>query len=284
MIERERLRVLVAGCGYVGSAFAERMAAEGHHVVGIRRSTGSLPPAGVDLVAADLTDESSLRAALSGHWNVVVYAASAGGRTEEAYRRAYVEGPRALGRALGPDPSRRAILTSSTGVYAQDSGAWVDESSATEPTDPYARILLEGESAFAEGPWSATVLRLGGIYGPGRTRLVDRVRSGEARRTGTAEHTNRIHRDDASAAVAHLVHLPEPEPIYLGVDEEPATMDDVLSFLAEELGVAPPPLAPPQPSGRSGRGNKRCRSDRLRASGFTFRYPSFREGYRALIG
>jgi len=275
-------RILVAGCGYVGTAFAELMANAGHDVVGIRRQKPATQHPAFETVAAELSDEASLRAALSGTFDLVVYCASAEARTEAAYRRAYIEGPLALGQVLGPHASRRAILTSSTGVYAQSSGDWVDETSATEPTDPSARILLEAETAFAEGPWRATALRLGGIYGPGRTRLIEQVRSGQARRTGASRYTNRIHRDDAAAALAHLAGLDDPRSTYVGVDEEPATMDDVLNFLAETLGVAPVPLAAVQ-SPTPSRGNKRCRSARLRESGFAFEYPTYREGYRALI-
>jgi len=287
------MRILVAGCGYVGTRFAERMASRGHHVVGIRRQAplaqrSAFAHSAFEVVAADLSDEASLRAALCGatgaeSWDLVVYSASAGGRTEAAYRRAYVDGPRTLARVLDLHASRRAVFTSSTGVYAQTLGAWVDETSATEPTDPCARILLEAEEAFAEGPWRATVLRLGGIYGPGRTRLIDQVRSGQARNPAAMQYTNRIHRDDAAAALAHLAELDATLPVYVGVDEEPAAMHDVLRFLAEELGVGPVPAATVEPGDVSSRGNKRCRSARLRKSGFVFEYPTYREGYRALI-
>ncbi len=130
-------------------------------------------------------------------------------------------------------------------------------------------------------PFPGTVLRLGGIYGPGRTSLLERARSGVP---GGPAFTNRIHRDDAAAALLHLALLPTAEPCYVGVDCEPATEAEVLAWLARRLGVTPaeaPGVAPS--SSRRARGSKRCRNARLLASGFRFRYPTWREGYEALL-
>ena len=130
--------------------------------------------------------------------------------------------------------------------------------------------------------------RLGGIYGPKHTRLLERVRSGQATyRKGGPFYTNRIHRDDCAGALQHLMELDSPGPLYLGVDEEPAEEQAVLQWMAGALG-APDPR--PRPEGGSARGtagrppsNKRCKGDRLRESGYAFTYPTFREGYTALI-
>ena len=130
------------------------------------------------------------------------------------------------------------------------------------------------------------MLRLGGIYGPGRTSLVERVRSGAARVSpGSARFTNRIHRDDAAAALAHLAALPAAPSCHLGVDCAPAPEAEVLAWLAERLGVAPPceDAPPAREETRRATGNKRCSNARLLATGFRFRYPTYREGYEALL-
>jgi nucleoside-diphosphate-sugar epimerase len=130
----------------------------------------------------------------------------------------------------------------------------------------------------------ATVIRFGGIYGPSRTRLIDSLRAGSA--TCVAQpplYTNRIHRDDCAAALAHLMTLAEPESLYLGVDDDPAPQCQVLGWLAARLGVAGPRVVAEQAAARGQRANKRCRNTRLRASGFRFRYPSYRDGYRAML-
>jgi nucleoside-diphosphate-sugar epimerase len=273
-------RILIAGCGDVGSRLGRLLADRGHLVWGLRRDPATLPRA-IHPVAADLSDPSSL-AVLPPRLDLVIYTAAADGRDETAYRATYVAGPRNLLEALrraGQTP-RRWLFTSSTGVYGQDDGSWVDEDSPTEPATMTGRVMLEGERVFESAPWPAVVARLAGIYGPGRTRLLDRVAAGEARcSAGETHYTNRIHADDAAAALAHLAHLPDPAPRHLVVDDEPAERCRVLRDLAEMLGAPPPPDGDPVTRG----GNKRCSNRRLRASGWAPRYPSYREGYAEMV-
>jgi len=275
------VRVLIAGCGYLGTALAERLAAAGSEVFGMRRAVGGLPAA-IRPVAADLGDPATLRD-LPGDLDLVFYTAGAERGDERAYRCAYVEGVRNLGDALaaaGARP-RRVLFTSSTAVYAQSAGEWVDEGSETAPVGFRGRILLEGERLVLAGPFPATVLRLGGIYGPSRTRLLDDVRAGRARFV-PGRFTNRIHRDDAAGALQHLADLDGALACYLGVDCDPAEERVVLDWLAERLG-APRPRAPEPGEGSRRVGSKRCRNARLLAAGYRFRHPSFREGYAALL-
>lgn len=278
------MRVLIAGCGYVGSALAGLLVAEGHEVWGLRRSTAALPP-GVRPFAADLHDPATL-ASLPPGLDAVAYTATAGESTDEGYQAAYVDGPRYLLGALreqGQRP-RRVLFTSSTSVYGQRGGEWVDEDSPTEPGGFSGARMLDGERVFLDGPFAATVLRLGGIYGPGRTSLVQKVRSGEAECTPEPSWTNRIHRDDAAGALRHLMTLDAPAPLYLGVDREPAALCDVYHWIAARLGLPGPSVRAGAADGRRrSPGNKRCRSDRLASSGYAFRYPTFREGFGALL-
>jgi nucleoside-diphosphate-sugar epimerase len=145
--------------------------------------------------------------------------------------------------------------------------------------------VLEGERLLLEGPFPATVLRFGGIYGPGRTSLIERVRQGLATcRDGPPLYTNRIHREDCAGALQHLMTSPHPDEIYLSVDYEPADQCDVLRWLADQLGAPPPRVeTPAEDDTRRQRTNKRCRNAKLVASGYVFRYPTFREGYAALL-
>ncbi len=276
------MRVLIAGCGYVGSALAVVLERDGHEVFGLRRNVAALPE-GITGIAGDLAEPAGLRAALAGlafPW--LVYAAAADGRDEAAYRRAYVDG---LLHVLGALPApERLLFTSSTAVYAQDRGELVDELSPTVPASFAGAVMLEAEAIVARAAPTPIVLRLGGIYGPGRTRLVEQVRRGLAELPPGPSFTNRIHRDDCAGAARHLLSLPEPASLYVGVDHEPADTSAVLRWLAQALGRPEPPPAR-GPAGSSGRGaGKRCSSARLRASGYAFRYPTFREGYAELLG
>lgn len=277
--------VLIAGCGYLGTALGLRLAAEGCTVWGLRRHPGSLPP---DLhpVEADLTLPESLRALPRGI-DVVFYTAAAPGRTDAAYRAAYVDGLAHLLEALQQQRQRprRIFLTSSTGVYAQCHGEWVDEASPTEPTHFSGRRLLEGEHLLQASPFAATVVRLAGIYGPGRTRLIDSVRQGTAvAPAGAPVYVNLIHRDDCVGALYRLMRLASPAPLYLGVDHHPVDKGMLLRWLAARLGVPSPQLeAAPDAMRQQARSNKRCRNARLVAAGYAFRYRSFRAGYGALL-
>ncbi len=282
------LRVLIAGCGYVGSALAERLVAAGHEVWGLRRTPDGVP-GGVHPFAADLSHPSTLQA-LPPHLDYVVYAVSPGGSSDEAYRAAYVEGVGNLLSAVVEQEQapRRVLFTSSTGVYAQTEGEWVDEDSPTEPSSYSGQRLLEGERLLLGGPFPATVLRLGGIYGPGRTRLIEEVRAGSAAcLPGTPAWSNRIHRDDCAGALHHLMMLDAPAPVYIGVDREPAPLCDILRWLADRLGMPAPPVGDAAEGSRRGRAgrrsNKRCSSTRLAESGYEMRYRSYREGFGALI-
>lgn len=295
-------RVLVAGCGYVGGRLAELLAEEGRTVFGLKRNPSTVP-AGVAGLAADVSDPGTLRE-LPPSLDAVVYAVSPAGRDEAAYRTAYVEGPRNVLRAIGWEGAvrgreagaaggreagrvaHRFILVSSTGVYGQRDGRRVDEDTEPEPADATGRVLLEGEGAAGAVEGTGIVLRLGGIYGPGRDRIARRVLAGEADCPAPDHYGNRIHRDDAAAALRHLLDLDDPAPVYIGVDRDPAPLRDVYRWIADR-GRAPDPCRRETPetweaSGRRGT-NKRCSSDRLAGSGFDFEYPSFREGYGPMI-
>ena len=211
-------RVLIAGCGYVGTALGLELAARGDEVWGIRRNPSGLPPA-IRPSGETCWTRTAWPGALPEAPDVVVYAASAGGFSDHAYRSAYVDGVRSFLRALvqsGAEP-RRLLFTSSTGVYGRADGEWVDEDTPPEPTAFNGSRVLEGEDLFLDGPFPSVVLRLGGIYGPGRTSLLERVRQGGVTCPESPVWSNRIHRDDCAGALLHLIDLPDPDPgLYRG--------------------------------------------------------------------
>lgn len=276
-------RILIAGCGDVGTTLALNLRQAGHEVWGLKRNPDTLPP-GICPLARDLTEPEGLLP-LPSAINYVFYTAAAGGSSEDRYRAAYIDGVRNLLAALTRTDQRprRVFFTSSTAVYGQCQGEWVDEDSPAEATGFAGRCLRAGEAVLWKGPYPATVIRFGGIYGPGRTRLIDSLRNGTA--TCVAQppvYSNRIHRDDCAAALQHLMQLDQPASLYLGVDDDPAPLCEVLRWLARQLGAPGPRIIDLSEVERS-RGNKRCQNTRLLASGFRFRYPSYRDGYRAML-
>lgn len=272
-------RVLIAGCGDLGERLGRRLVAEGVRVFGLRRDPAGLAQ-GIVPLAADLSEPRSLTGLPAGSLRVA-YMASTDAFTDEAYRRAHVEGLRNLLAAI--DRPRRLVLVSSTSVLGQCDGSWVNESSPTTDAAFSQRCLLEGEALAHEA--GGLVLRLAGIYGPGRTKMLERVRAGEATfAPDLNQWTNRIHADCAARAVQLLLDHEAPEPLYLGVDDEPAQRKDVLDWLAERMG-APAPRAAPPPRRGTGRPrtSKRCSNRLLRAAGWRPEFPSWREGYEALL-
>lgn len=272
-------RVLIAGCGDLGTEVGLRLTAAGHEVHGLRRDPTVLPDA-IRPAAGDLTSDDGLSALPPGLTDIV-HTPTAGGRDPARYAAVYRDGlARLLDHASrdGHRP-RRVLFVSSTTVYGDAGGAWVDEDTPTAPATATGEQIEATERLLLGADVPGVVLRLAGIYGPGRTRLIDQVARGEAVRPDPPQHANRIHRDDAARAVVHLLDLPEVRPVYLGVDHAPVDRGEVISFLAAELGRDEPPAGPATSRG----GDKRCRNDRLVASGFTFTYPTYREGYRAVL-
>ena len=274
-------RSFIAGCGYVGTTLAGRLLADGDEVWGLRRTVGALPP-GVRSVCADLSDPASLRQ-LPEEIDTVFYTAAADARDEVAYRAAYVTGLGNLLAALGGADGfkgRRLLFASSTGVYGQDAGEWVDEASATEPRSFTGAVVREGEQLALAASAHATVVRFGGIYGPGRDRMIVMVRDGRLSAAAAPHYANRIHRDDCAGVLRHLARLDDPEATYNAVDDDPADRNDVVGWLAARL--ARPTAAASDKAGPAT--GKRCRNTRLKMSGYRFAYPTFREGYGALLG
>ena len=278
------MTILLAGCGDLGTEAGLRFAAAGHRVVGWRRTPDKLP-AEIEGATADLS--TAELPPVPADTTAVVIAVAADEPTEEAYRSAYLNGVAHVLDALDRDrvTPERVLFVSSTAVHGDAGGGWIDENTTPEPGGFSGRIMREAEELLLERfngtGTSAVVLRLGGIYGPGRTRLIDQVRTGSAVIPDQPRFTNRIHRDDAAGAIVQLCTMSAvPSPVYLGVDNDPAELGDVLRFLAAELGLDVPPTGN---AGDARGGNKRCSNALLRETGFSFKYPTFREGYRDIL-
>lgn len=267
--------VLLVGAGDLGAAVGLRLAERGHDVLALRRDVTRLP-APLHGRSVDLTRERPDLTGLVARYLVV--ALTARPRTEAAYRATYVGGMgRALDALADTGLPERAVLVSSTAVHgSRDLPPLEDETAQPAPQDGPGRMLLAAEQLFHERLPHGTVLRLSGLYGGRSTRLVDTVREGRVQ--DPHRWTNRIHREDAVAAVVHLLTMHEqPAGLYLGTDDEPAQLGDVAAYLAERFGAPAPPAADPA----RGHG-KRLSNARLRATGWRPSRPSYREGYAAV--
>ena len=274
------MRILIAGCGDVGNKLAAMLVENGHEVWGLRRKVFRLPEE-VNPVRADLEKPETLQE-LPRHLDMVFFTAAADGRTEEGYRATYVQGLANLLTALkelGEQP-QRIFFTSSTGVYGQQDGEWVDEETLTVPNNFTGGLILEAERLLHECNFPFTIVRFGGIYGPGRTHLLKIASGDHPISASPPRFTNRIHRDDCAAVLMHLMGVPDLHPLYVAVDDEPTHHHEVMVWLKEQLGQKPPELETvPEDSSKG----KRCSNERLKRTGYVFRYPNYKEGYSELI-
>ncbi|MCU0770463.1 MAG: SDR family oxidoreductase [Verrucomicrobia bacterium] len=291
------MRVLIVGCGYVGLPLGRVLAQTGHTVFGLRRNRSSeaeLRQAGLEPVWADLTEPGSLER-LPGPFDWVVNCTAAGGGGAEEYRRIYLDGTRHLVSRLGASPdsgtgAARYVYTSSTSVYGQNDGSWVTEASATEPAAETGRILLEVERFLLEthraSGFPAIILRLAGIYGPGRGYWLKQFLSGQARLEGDGRRfLNMIHRDDVVGALVAALERGAVGEVYNVVDDEPVAQKDLLGWLAGRLGRPLPEAVPPDPLARKrGVTDKRISNRKLRDElGCRLKFPTFREGFQTLL-
>lgn len=271
------MRVLVIGCGYVGLPFAQALARLGHEVHGTRRSAFA-----DDIVTPhclDVTDRRSFDA-LPREWDWIVYTPSSSRGDAAVHQAVFVDGTRNLLNWLDTE-SPRLLFTSSTSVYPQTDGGWVDEESPDEPTDGTGANLAVAEELFLDSGRAATLLRVAGIYGPGRGYLYRQFLKDEAVMTGDGTRwINMIHRDDVVGALLAALTL-EPG-IYNAADDEPVTQRAFFEWLAEQLGKPMPPEGESQKRKRAVT-HKRVSNAKLKAAGWSLKYPNFRDGYGALI-
>ena len=271
-------KVLLAGCGELGFYLGCLLQEHGFDVTGLKRTPVEEPP--FPLVYADLMDLNSL-SVLAPQYDFIVYTATPDSVTPEGYQAAYVAG---LGNLLNATatPREKLLLVSSTGVYGQSAGEWVNEESATNPKRFSGKILLESERLARELCPATTVVRFSGIYGPGRLRNVRKVRQGNSVIENPPQYTNRIHCDDCVGVLAFLIaeqlNGVALAPVYLASDCDPAPEHEVLDFIAETLKLAKPPREVPDDPDTAPL-NKRCSNEQLLRLGYEFHFPSFKEGY-----
>lgn len=272
-----RETVLIAGCGDLGQRAGSLLAAAGHRVLGLRRGPAALP-AGIERVACDLAKAVPALPPVDR----VVFCAAPDDGSAQAYRAVYGVAFDNLLRALRAQSQqlRRLLLVTSTRGYAQGDGGWVDEDAPVTARDAQTQALLDAEAALRDSGVDGVVLRPAGLYGAGEGPLLRRLRQGDAVcPAGPPRWTNRMHRQDAARAVAHLLALASPATLYLGVDAEPVDQATLLRELAAMVGLPAPPTRALPPADV----NRRCSSRRLLASGFRLLYPGWRDGYRALL-
>jgi len=303
------VKVLIIGCGYLGTLLGQDLAKSGHEVWGLRRDPAALLALrglGIQPIQCDLLSLDSLKSIPSVDHVILCQAPSrlqsldpsmSVGATDspvifrkyDDYGSTYYQATKNLLEILPKDSCRKLIFISSTSVYSTQDGSWVDEA-----TDPFsgsygdweaaenAKILLKTEALVLSSYHSALVFRLAGIYGEGRNR-VKSLLDGVIKPVFSDLWMNRIHVNDSVRAIRLLLEKGIPGEIYLGSDDRPSTKKEFYNWLCEQLCLPILPAKENETRAWHGQSNKRCSNKKIKQLGLKLRYPSFKEGYTPII-
>ena len=282
----KRDSVLFLGSGDLGQRAGGALLDAGMTVAGARRDPARLP-AGFQSFTSDYLQPATLGFIPDLNPSYIVTCFKPTTRDLAGYRAGFVDASRNLLAALGSCQPRRLLFVSSTRVFAEQDGGWVTEDSPRAESDPAALAMIEAEQLLAAAV-PTTAIYFSGIDGDPQGRLLSRISRGELAAAKPGYFSNRIHREDAGAFIAHLLLMDRADndhdllaPAYIGSDNLPALQHEVEYWLAEQMGVMPSGEGIVAP--RMSPGHKRCNNSLLRASGFALRYPDYRSGYAAVL-
>jgi len=280
----QKTKVLIVGCGDVGTRLARRLIDQGHQIVGLRRTPPLNNMCQIPYFPADVTAVESL-SQLDTDFDQVVYAVSPDRRDEKHYRDIYETGLKYLFAHFSKNKTKpHWMFVSSTAVYGETNGTWIDESSPTRPRTPVAKILLEAENRILKHHLQNIIVRFSGIYGEGRERLLRIANDGTPVQAEPPYYRNGIHQEDAAGVLAFLLEKrlsgAALDNCYIATDDRPAPLQDIVSWLAKALHGG---TAVAKPKDKTDGMNKRCANARLKKLGYVFQYPSYREGYAPLV-
>ena len=279
---------LVVGCGYLGRRVAALWRQHDPDVFVVTRSTDrarELSQDGYQPLVGDITQPESLPQLPAA--DTALFAVGFDRTAGYAIDEVYVTGLRNTLEAVGD--IGRWVHISSTGVYSQNTGEWVDETSVTQPARPGGRASLQAEQLLAASSLAERVmiLRLAGIYGPGRVPNRQALQAGEPIQSPSRGYLNLIHVDDAAQIVVAAATQLTPPQLMLVADGSPVLRQTYYEMVATLLGAPAPTFATPDPDAPAtarAAADKRVCNDRLMASlEYQFRYPSYREGLRSIL-
>lgn len=272
------MRILQVGCGSLGSLIAQATLAQGHELTIVRRSHKAVP-AGAQAFYLDVVAGEGLTALHAIEADILLYClAPVDG---QSYQQTYVDGLRHVLAHVSRAHLKHVFFVSSTGVYGEQQGEWIDDDTPAIPADADGQVILEAEQLLDGLACGHTALRVSGIYGPQRLYLL-RLLQTQARWPTKTHWTNRMHELDVATAVVHLYQLvadgrPLPNHCIL-TDGVPAAQHEVLQWLAAQQHVPAPETPPLQP--QSG---KRIQGRFLQQTGFKPQFADYRAGYASIL-
>jgi nucleoside-diphosphate-sugar epimerase len=274
-------KTLIVGCGAIGSELAGVLSAKDHEVTGLKRNPRTSTASNIKYFTANISSPADL-VNLDTDFEQAFFIVSPDSRNEKSYRAVYETG---LNNLLTKLPDAHWLMVSSTSVYGQTHGEWVDEDSVAQPEHITSRLIRQAEQRLMALNPKNIVVRFSGIYGPGREHLLRMSRQAPEIQQNPPYFTNRIHQRDCVGVLSFLLDqrlagVPLKQ-CYLASDDDPAPMWEVMNWLAERLNCQPPTVKAVDDNACM---NKRCSNARLKALGYQFQYPSYKDGYLELTG
>lgn len=277
-------KILIIGCGSLGYELAKQLANAGHDVTGLKRNPPTSSEEKFTFFRADITVPQDLEK-LETDFEHIFFIVSADSRNENSYHDIYEIGiNHVLSKFALANLSAPWIFVSSTSVYGQNQGEWVDEDSVTLPNKSTSLKIVNAEQKLIALNPNNVVVRFSGIYGPGREYLLRTAKQTPSIQQHPPYYTNRIHQRDCVGVLKFLLEQRlagiSLGQCYLASDDDPAPLWDVISWLAGQMQCNPPK---PKIMGQDGDMNKRCRNERLKKLGYNFVYPDYKSGYSELV-
>ena len=269
-------KILWVGFGQLAQQGSQILIDMGAEVFGVARSVRSQSTR-VSMIYGDICTKNVLQNLQSRQYDAVIITMTPDDYSRQGYLKAYYETVKALLEIWQKDPPGQVIFVSSTSVYGQMQGEWVDESSVTAPSSDSAKVLLETEALLRNSQLNSLVIRFSGIYGPGRDFLLRQV---VQKRGGSQAYSNRIHSDDCVGVLKFYTALccqtPQLDEVVIATDSYPEKSATVRQWLAQQLGIDAQQLI----SSSEGRGgNKRCVNKKLIDAGYRFKFEDYKSGY-----
>jgi len=265
------MKILIVGSGDIGTAVAHALQDKGDDVIALRRN----PPREhnmIQYIQVDITDKESLEA-LDNDFKYLLFIVAPESRDEQTYKKVYEVG---LTNMLQLFPKAIFLFVSSTAVYGQSQGEWVDEESETKPTNFRADVLLKAENAVQEHNKKNCIIRFSGIYGRGENHILKKLKEKQDIQFEPPYFTNRIHREDCVGVIVYLLDLHYhdrlPHQVYIATDKLPLPLYEWASLKAKEHSL---PLPKKAYHDKQSPQNKQLSSQRLQELGYQFKYPYF---------
>lgn len=275
-------RLLLIGCGDLPQRLVAKLDPETWQIDGLRRSDIQIP--GIHISTGDAKNPESIKPLIAKKPDQIIITLTPGSRGAEAYTNTYLKSAENVAQlAQELAPSAHLLFVSSTSVFGQNNAEIVDESSQTSPARETAQILLAAEEKIAASENPSSIVRFSGIYGPGRTRLIEKVASKNYATAEAANWTNRIHSEDCAAVLGHLIthkHISvNGAGVLIATDHQSVLNLDVEEWIASQLKVS---YSITKDKSVQAKG-KRCSNQKLVNTGFSFQYENYQMGYAEML-